>query len=265
MPAPPTVTPTSTASAAPDARELADKTPVELAFVAPITAENDWVFSTERAQIVEVMSNDLAGPRAIIATVGSVRGLDISIAEDGRSLIIIGGADFAEPTTFSYTISDGSRDASATVTVRPVEGLTVLDSSGGAPAQFLGDESTGQSDGANPAGGLLGSLRSVEIPTPLAALADLRLPLLPMTSVVAAIVPFLLWFRVAIRRKRYLNVLNVPRDEQLHADPGAVPFALRHNVERIWTTGRRRTAQGLIQAETPNGLAWIPTDRIEDR
>lgn len=226
------------------------------------------VFSTGLTQRIEVLSNDTvsAGSR-VVGVTPAADGVRVSVGEQGGYLMLEAADVVTEPIEFTYTLSDGQRQETAKVIVHPVAGFESADSSWThqAKATTLGDgRDAPEQEVSIQEDGVVGVLRSVPIPKVLGAVAELRLPLLPMTSLVGLGLALLLWWRAAGRRRRYVVLDGVARDDSL-TSAGDRPFTLRHDTEAMWLTGHRRRRRGLVRAEGPNGAVWIPTDQLQER
>lgn len=223
---------------------------MELAFTAGLVAYDDLavVVPDSRTLRLAVTENDEGEGLRII----DVRQPRIgSVVVDGDELVIeLPDRATISGISFEYTIID-AQERTATATVRLVESAIAMVGRAQeiAAAEFLGQpvkETKVQNRTLIPA-----------LPPIADVFMELRLPigslgLLAIPSILAFVA---LWWSRRVRT--YVAIENRDRDSrETHRT-----FAVRHNAERIWATGRRSIRSNRVQVETPNGRRWM--DRSE--
>jgi len=213
---------------------------------------------------LNVVANDVLG-RRVELTVVEQPGVGVVWVEEGVLKIDIPN-DTPENIVFTYRLDNGSQVSEATVVISPqqqlsweTEGSTFIDSgfdvSSGATAA---SDETGEQES-----GLAEKFKFLRRPPAVwLTLADLRLPLLPLTSAasVSLIGLLLLWRSGYLRR--FATIRGVVRGDELTVD-GDDQFRMRYDADEIWLTGRRRRRNSTVQIETPPGFAWVKETTLE--
>jgi len=169
---------------------------------------------------------------------------------DGTEVILVVPEGHTDLIEFTYRVTAEGESSVATVSV-----ATRQRDLNRVELAFIDSED--QTDEASPASGVDQVLQVLSQPPTLwLSLAELRLPLLPMTSALSATGVVLLLAARRARKRGFVAVRGVRRTGGLDTSRG-LPFVYRHDAGRIWRTGGTRRRKGLVEIETPRGNAWV--------